>query len=79
MEPTLQRSGLLKGRGRFAVMAVVLLVMLVSWLGVIDRASTDYIDSSLVQASVAFGIARLLNGAISVLQSAQFEGSLLFF
>lgn len=79
MEPTLQRSGLLKGRGRVVVMAVVLLLMLVSWLGVIDRASTAYIDSSLVQASVAFGIARLLNGTISVLQSAQVEGSLLFF
>lgn len=79
MEPTLQRSGLLKGRGRAVVMVVVLLLMLVSWLGVIDRASTDYIDSSLVQASVAFGAAKLLNALISMLQSAEVEVSMVVF
>ena len=79
MEPTLQQSGLLKGRGRAVVMVVVLLLMLVSWLGVIDRASTDYIDSSLVQASVAFGAAKLLNALISMLQSAEVEVSMVVF
>ncbi len=79
MEPTLQRSGLLKGRGRVIVMAVVLVLMLVSWLGVIDRASTEYIDSSLVQASVAFGVAKLLNALISMLQSVEVEVSMITF
>lgn len=79
MDPTLQSSGLLKGRGRAVVMALVLLLMLVSWLGVIDRASTDYIDSSLVQASVAFGAAKLLNALISMLQSAEVEVSMVLF
>lgn len=79
MEPTLQSSGLLKGRGRAVVMVVVLVLMLVSWLGVIDRASTDYIDSSLVQASVAFGAAKLLNALISMLQSAEVEVSMVVF
>tara|TARA_Y100001970_G_scaffold289407_1_gene419647 strand:+ start:6503 stop:7720 length:1218 start_codon:yes stop_codon:yes gene_type:complete len=79
MDPTLQSSGLLKGRGRAVVMVVVLVLMLVSWLGVIDRASTDYIDSSLVQASVAFGAAKLLNALISMLQSAEVEVSMVVF
>lgn len=60
-------------------MVVVLVLMLVSWLGVIDRASTDYIDSSLVQASVAFGAAKLLNALISMLQSAEVEVSMVVF
>lgn len=79
MDPTLQSSSLLKGRGRAVVMVVVLVLMLVSWLGVIDRASTDYIDSSLVQASVAFGAAKLLNALISMLQSAEVEVSMVVF
>ena len=51
MESTSQSSGLLRGRSRSLVVAAVLILMAVSWLGAIDRASTDYIDNSLVQAS----------------------------
>lgn len=79
MESTSQSSGLLKGRGRPLVVAAVLILMAVSWLGAIDRASTDYIDSSLVQASVAFGVAKLLNALISLLQSVEVEVSMVVF
>lgn len=51
------------------VAAVVAFLVVVSWLGVIDRASADYVDGAIVQASVAFAVARVLNAIISVLQS----------
>tara|TARA_R110002012_G_scaffold134492_2_gene287835 strand:- start:619 stop:1809 length:1191 start_codon:yes stop_codon:yes gene_type:complete len=51
-------------------------VVLLSWLGSADRTSVDYVDSALLQASVAFASARALNALISVLQSTTLSFSL---
>tara|TARA_R110000751_G_C13749594_1_gene478211 strand:- start:131 stop:1324 length:1194 start_codon:yes stop_codon:yes gene_type:complete len=61
---------------RVAVLMLAALVVLLSWLGSADRASVDYIDGALLQASVAFASARALNALISVLQSTTLSFSL---
>lgn len=60
--PSLSRTSQLT-----VVMIVVLIV--VSWFGVIDDISQAYLNESLIQASVAFAIARAINAIISVIQS----------
>lgn len=72
-------NGTYVGRTRlFLVISVVLLILL-SWLGVLDRLSTDYIDGALIQASVAFAVARVLNAVISVLQSVEISAAIASF
>lgn len=61
---------------RVAVLLLAALCVLLSWLGSADRASVDYIDGALLQASVAFASARALNALISVLQSTTLSFSL---
>ncbi len=52
------------------VIAVSLaLVVVISWLGLLDVQSKDYIDGSLKQALVTYGVARGVNAVISVLQT----------
>lgn len=68
-------SDLIQERSRVKLAVAVFLLISVSWMGVIDDVSVEYVDGALIQASVAFGSARLLNGLISVLQSATVEFS----
>ncbi len=63
-------------RFRAAVLLVAALAVLLSWLGSADRASVDYVDGALLQASVAFASARALNALVSVLQSTTLSFSL---
>lgn len=42
-----------------------------SWWGFLDDKASDYVSSSLVQALSAFGLAKLFNATVSVLQSIQ--------
>jgi putative ubiquitin-RnfH superfamily antitoxin RatB of RatAB toxin-antitoxin module len=51
------------------LVVTVLLLILISWFGSLDRYSAEYIDDSLVKSTVAFGVARSLNAVISVFQS----------
>ncbi len=54
------------------VVAVVLfLVMLIAWLPHLDNLAVQQIDAGLNRALVTFGIAKSLDAAISVAQSAQ--------
>ena len=69
MDKLIAALGLREGKGKTVLLVAVLLLVLVSWLGVVDKKSTQYVDESIVQASLAFASARLLNGAISTLQS----------
>ncbi|WP_285276167.1 hypothetical protein [Halopseudomonas bauzanensis] len=67
------------GRTRlFLVLSVALLVLL-SWLGTLDRISTDYVDGALIQASVAFAVARALNAVVSTLQSIEVSAAIASF
>ncbi|PKM31605.1 MAG: hypothetical protein CVV07_00380 [Gammaproteobacteria bacterium HGW-Gammaproteobacteria-11] len=64
-----------EGRVKLFFSLTIIALVLLSWLGLIDDISTDYIDSALIQATVAFGTARMLNALISVMQSTSVEFS----
>lgn len=49
----------------------ILLAIVFSWWGLLDTKASDYVSSSLVQALSAFGLAKLFNATVSVLQSIQ--------
>jgi len=49
--------------------ATILLVVLVSWIGVLDAASARYVNGTLGKATVTFGSARAINGVLSVAKS----------
>lgn len=54
---------------RLSITFLVFVFIILSWMGVLDALSQDYIDEAIVQSTVAFGVARGLNALISVLQS----------
>jgi hypothetical protein len=49
----------------------IVLAIVFSWWGLLDAKASDYVSSSLVQALSAFGLAKLFNATVSVLQSIQ--------
>ena len=49
----------------------VAMAIVFSWWGFLDTKASDYVSSSLVQALSAFGLAKLFNATVSVLQSIQ--------
>lgn len=62
-------------RSRFLALIVIGLVIL-AWTGLLDKPSTEYIDQTLIRASLSFGAARALNSVISVAQSTTFSFSM---
>lgn len=60
---------------RWFIFSLIVLSVMLSWSGIIDRYTTAYIDDALVEASSAFLIARGMNALISFLQSVTFEFS----
>lgn len=64
------------GPRRLLLLNGVLVLVVLSWLGQGDRASDEYLNASLLQASIAFASARALNALISVLQSTTISFSL---
>lgn len=50
---------------------LVVLSLLLSWSDHLDRASKHSVDGILVQAVSAYGVARIVNGTISLLQSVE--------
>lgn len=61
---------------RNIILAVIFIVILISWVGYLDKLALDYIDSATNQSLAAFGIAKVINAFVSVIQTAQFELSL---
>jgi len=57
-------------------LAAMLLAVVISWAGVLDRSSGKYVDEALVQAFSTYAVARGINGVVSVLQSVSVGGSL---
>ncbi|RAU19912.1 hypothetical protein DN062_02230 [Nitrincola tibetensis] len=51
---------------KYFFIAIVILLIGISWLEIIDHHSAKYVDASLTQATIAFAIARAFNGIISV-------------
>ena len=56
-------------RATLAGLLMLAFLVVVSWQGVIDDLSVAYLNDALVQASLAFALARAINAIISVLQS----------
>lgn len=54
----------------------MLLAVVMSWTGVVDRNSSKYVDDALTQAFTAYAVARGVNAVVSVLQSASVGGSI---
>lgn len=57
--------------GRHYIALVAVFIVILSWIGVLDTASENYVNSSIVQATAAFAGARALNAVISVAQSTE--------
>ncbi|MDH1443213.1 hypothetical protein N5O88_16800 [Pseudomonas sp. GD03721] len=55
-------------------LAAMLLAVVISWAGVLDRSSGKYVDEALVQAFSTYAVARFINAAVSVLQSVEIQG-----
>lgn len=60
--------------GRSVSIATILLVVLVSWIGVLDAVCDNYVNGSLQKATVAFATARGINGVVSVARTATVSG-----
>lgn len=69
MDRWISMLNLKNNRVRAILVAMVIFLVGISWFGVLDKKSTEYVDGAIVQASVAFGVARGLNAMISTLQS----------
>jgi hypothetical protein len=50
---------------------IVALCIALSWSNVLERSSKNSVDGILVQAVSAYGVARIVNGTISLLQSVE--------
>ena len=59
------------------IIGLVLFLITLSWTGVADRYTSDYVDDSIVEASVSYASARGINATISVLQSSTIDVNLL--
>lgn len=55
--------------GKTLLIVPILLLMLISSVGVLDKVSEGYVNSALTKALIAFGTARAINAAMSVAQS----------
>lgn len=51
----------------------ILLIISVSWFGIFDDLSADFLNDSLIDAGIAFGSARLINAIISVIQTTTID------
>lgn len=57
-------------RGAMFTILFIGLIVLVSWIELIDKSSSEYIDSALVQATTTFAVARGFNAIVNSFSSA---------
>lgn len=67
---------IIQNKPKALILALVVSVLMLSWLNLLDNKTSQYVDDAIYEATVAFGIARGLNAVISTLQSATVEFSL---
>lgn len=60
---------------RFLGVAVVAIMVACSWLSPFDTAANEQVDAGLKRAAATYASARLLNGAISVVQGTQISAA----
>lgn len=61
---------------KLAILVAVAAVLLISWSGIIDELSRDYVNTSTLQALAAYASARLLNALVSVASSITFSAQM---
>lgn len=61
----------MQSRKKIALVVSVVLAVAVSWLRPLDDFTEDYLNESIKTAAIIFGIARAINAAVSVTQSAE--------
>ena len=54
---------------RIPVVALLVFILALAWMGPLDRMGQDYVDQGLKRATVTFATARTANAVISVLKS----------
>lgn len=55
----------------YIIIAVIFIILVLAWVGVLERHSGAEIDETIIQASIAFASARALNAIVSVVQSME--------
>ena len=59
-----------KEKNRLILASITILLVLISWIGILDYLSYAYLAESLQSALSSYGLSRTLNGIISVLQTS---------
>lgn len=67
---SLSIAGISDDKKNMYMAVMILLLVYISWSGVLDIQAYDYLDTSLLSALSSYGVSRALNGIISVLQSS---------
>jgi len=57
--------------GRICWTVIVVAILALAWLRPMDRHARDQVDLGFQRAAVTYGTARLLHGAVSVMQGTQ--------
>ncbi|TXK93300.1 hypothetical protein BMR07_17240, partial [Methylococcaceae bacterium CS1] len=60
----------INNKKRLILIGIIISLVLVSWSGILDNLSYDYLKGSLLSALSSYAVSRSLNGIISVLQSS---------
>ena len=64
-------------RSQQLLLALILVLPLLAWTGLLDRYSENYLDEALINAGVIFGTARGINALVSVLQGTEIDAFVL--
>lgn len=64
------------GKMLFLAFLSIILVVILCWIDLADESASKYLDVSLRESLVIYGIARSINALISVLQTTHFPGFL---
>lgn len=65
-------------RARLFLVFLIASVLTISWTGILDDISAEFLNDSLINAIATYGSARLINGIISVLQTTTIDAGAFF-
>jgi hypothetical protein len=65
-------------RARLFLVFLIASVLIISWTGILDGISAEFLNDSFINAIATYGSARLINGIISVLQTTTIEAGAFF-
>ena len=65
-------------RARLFLVFLITSVLTISWTGILDDISAEFLNDSFINAIATYGSARFINGIISVLQTTTIEAGALF-